>query len=278
MGFKGANLLSNIFLFYCRVIGGHPLKLRIVNAFHRLFKNQIKVIGFNNTLLNLVPNDYISGRIIFSEAYEPMSLNLALEVLTKSNGSFIDVGANIGLYTSVISNTFKDKKIVAIEPERGNYEILNKNIALNKVNKHKVCTLNIAVGSTTKLIQLECPVYNNNGTFRVVVDESNPAGNYYPMLDLNTVFKNLNIDDISLMKIDVEGFEMEVFKGMNWEVSYKPKNIIMEFSDYVSRTGTTSDEIMNFLTVKGYKPYTVDNKPYLINNELPEDNLIFTLL
>jgi FkbM family methyltransferase len=279
MNFTGANLLSNIFLFYCRKIGDHPAKLRIINAVHQLFKNQIKVKGFNNTVLSLVPKDFISGSIIFKEAYEPVSLNLALEVLKSSNGCFVDIGANIGLYSTVISNNISGRRVLSIEPERDNYFMLNKNLALNSIKKSDVVTLNIAVGSTPNIIQLERPVNNNNGTFRVVVDKGSweVENNYYPMLDLDTIFKNLNIDHIGLLKIDVEGFEMEVFKGLNWNSAYKPENIIMEFSDYVSRTGTTSNNVMAFLTDKGYKPYRVDKLPYSANIELLEDNLLFTL-
>jgi len=71
MTFKGANGVSKIFLFYCRKIGEHPAKIRLINALHRLFKNEIKVKGVNNTVLNLVPKDFISGQIIFEKTYEP---------------------------------------------------------------------------------------------------------------------------------------------------------------------------------------------------------------
>lgn len=279
MNFRGSNLISKAFLFYYRRIGDHPAKLRIINALHRAFKDQIKVKGFNDTVLTLIPGDYISGKIIADGAYEPVSLNLALEILKGSNGSFIDVGANIGLYTTIISKTFPGRKIIAIEPEHNNYAMLNKNIALNRSDGGNICTLNIAVGPAPALIRLERPLDNNCGTFRVVVDGSGTGdtNKYYPMLDLDTVFKSLDIVRISLLKIDVEGFEMDVFKGINWDEKYKPENIIMEFSDYVSRTGTTTDDVMRFLTAKGYKPYTVDKKPYSMNSELPEGNLLFRL-
>jgi len=204
---------------------------------------------------------------------------MAMAVLKNTTGSFIDVGANIGLYTAAISKSFPGRTIVAIEPESGNYFMLNKNIALNNVSVDKIYTLNIAVGPTSGLVQLERPVNDNNGTFRVVVGEHNAGSTnkYCPLLTLDTVFKSLNINHISLMKIDVEGFEMEVFKGMNWEEAYKPENIIMEYSDYVSRTGTSANEIMDYLSERGYQPFTVDKKSYSNGDPLPEDNLLFTL-
>ncbi|RYE13200.1 MAG: FkbM family methyltransferase [Rickettsiales bacterium] len=230
-------------------------------------------------MLQLVPKDYISGQIIFNKNYEPISLNLAIELLSNSDGVFVDVGANLGLYSSIILKAFGEKRIIAIEPEVNNFIMLNNNIALNTLDQNKITTLNIAIGATSKLIELESPVVNNNGTFRVVINSSNTdiTKKYYPMMALDTVFKSLNIKNISLMKIDIEGYEMEALKGIDWDSEYKPQNILMEFSDYVSRTGTSAQEILQYLIEKGYQPYSVDKVPYSTSHKLPEDNLLFTL-
>lgn len=279
MDFEGANIISKLFLFYCRKISNHPTKLRIVNTLHLLLKNQIKVRAFNSAVLKLVPKDYISGQIIFDKNYEPLSLNLTIELLNNSDGAFVDVGANLGLYSSVILKTFGEKRIIAIEPEVNNFIRLNNNIALNTTIQNKITTLNIAIGATSKLIELEYPTINNNGSFRVAINSfnTNTTKKYYPMMDLDTVFKSLDIKAITLMKIDIEGYEMEALKGINWDSKYKPQNILMEFSDYVSRTGTSTHEILQYLIKKGYQPYSVDKVPYLTSHKLPEANLLFTL-
>lgn len=278
MNFKAANFLSVIFLFYCRKIGDHPGKLRILHLLHKFFRNHIKVKASNGTVLQLVPKDYISGQIIFNKAYEPLSLSLALELLKDTEGCFLDVGANIGLYSSTIAKSYPNKQIIAIEPEENNFKLLNKNVLTNAKN-NRLIILNVAVGESVKLIQLECPVKNNTGTFRVVTDGQieNIENRYYPMLDLNTVLQELNADKISLMKIDIEGYEMEAFKGMDWLKEYKPEHIIIEYSDYVSRTGILAEDILNYLTEKGYKAYSVEKKLYVSGDPLPEDNLWFSL-
>jgi FkbM family methyltransferase len=276
MNFTGANTFSKAFLFYSRNIGEHPSKRRLLNYLHKIFKNQVKVKGSNGVVLQLVPKDYITGQIIFNKSYEPLSLNLALDLLKNTDGSFLDVGGNIGLFSNMVAKSYPDKQIIVIEPEESNFKLLNKNLQRNVPNK--AITLNIAVGECMKLIRLERPVENNNGTFRVVI-EKGVADNskYYPMLDLKTVLQELNVQNIALMKIDIEGYEMEAFKGMDWTSVNKPENIIMEYSDYVSRTGVSSDDVYNFLTEKGYKAYSVEKKPYVRGEELPEDNLWFAL-
>lgn len=279
MKFKAANFFSSIFLFYCRNISDHPTKLRLVNYIHSLFKDHIKVCSSNGAVLTLIPRDYISREIIFSHAYENKSLDLALEILNNADsGCFLDVGANIGLYSSVIAKSFPDKTIISIEPQENNYKYLVKNLSQNKQN-NRIISLNLAVGQDTRLVQLECPQQNNAGAFRVIFqkEDENTGSKYHPMLSLKTILKELGMVNVDLMKIDIEGYEMEAFKGMDWSDDFKPKNIIMEYSDYVSRTGVTADDIMNFLTERGYRAYTVEKSEYQNGDILPESNLWFSL-
>lgn len=277
MKFKGANPLTKMFLFYCRNIGEHPAKRRVINYIHKVLRNQVKVKGPNGTVLQLVPRDYISAQILFNGCYEPLSLKLAIELLKDADGCFLDVGANIGLFSNVVAASYPGLQIICIEPEEGNFKLLNKNLEQNTPNR--ATTLNIAVGEFARLIQLERPVENNNGTFRVVIDEKDlkENGRYLPMFDLKTLLQELHIGKVRLMKIDIEGHEMEAFKGLDWSNTNKPENIIMEYSEYVGRTGVTADDVFNYLLERGYKAYSIERKPYLKGDHLPEDNLWLAL-
>lgn len=276
MNFRPGNFLSAVFLFYCRNIGRHPAKLRLINIFHKRFRRFIKVRAGNGAIMELVPKDYISGQIIFGRTYEPLSLLLTLELLADTSGCFLDVGANIGLYSSVVARSYPGKQIIAIEPQENNFAILNKNLKNNRAER--AVTLNIAVGAGVKLIELECPVENNGGTYRVIVGgkQGLDCKKLYPMFDLCTVLNELLVKQVTLMKIDIEGYEMEAFKGMDWSVN-KPRNIIMEYTDYVTRTGVQPDEVLDFLIEQGYKAYSVSKVPFLPGDELPEDNLWLSL-
>jgi FkbM family methyltransferase len=277
MKFKGANFLSKVFHFYNR-IGDHPGKLRVVNYLHGIFRNQIRFIGPNGTLLQIVPKDFISRKIIVENIYEPQSLALTLALLKDAEGIFLDVGANIGLYTSIVAKSYPHKQVISIEPEENNFKVLAQNVAKNE-SGNQVTILNIAVGECVKLIQLECPVANNNGTYRVVTKPGTETlkTKFYPMFDLDTVLKNLAVKRIAVMKIDIEGYEMEAFKGMDWSAAYKPQNIVMEYSDYVNRTGTSAEEMLDYLTDKGYSAFTIEKRPYSKGDPLPEDNLWLSL-
>jgi hypothetical protein len=75
------------------------------------------------------------------------------------------------------------------------------------------------------------------------------------------------------MKIDIEGYEMEVFRAIDWSASYRPKNIIMEFCDHLNRMNDTTDSCLTFLKDRGYEAFTIEGNPVQDCYNLPESNL-----
>lgn len=117
----------------------------------------------------------------------------------------VDVGANIGFFTllsSVLAG--KDGRVYSIEPHPRIYEYLQGNLTLNKAEN--VCSFNVAMG-------------NKNGIVRFSDRKSDDAnsvaiedyGIKVPLRKLD----ELGIEDasISLLKIDVEGYEKFVIEG-----------------------------------------------------------------
>ena len=66
---------------------------------------------------------------------------------------------------------------------------------------------------------------------------------------------------------------MKVFKGFKWEGVRQPANVTMEFTDYVQRLGSDTNECFRFFLEKGYSPYTVLGEPYAKGDALPESNI-----
>jgi FkbM family methyltransferase len=268
MIFNGSNFLSKAYLFYSRKVFNHPMKLRIMHSLHRSFRDHIKFAGYG-AVLRPAPEDFITRKIIVNGDYEPLTLQRALDILKEKKGTFVDVGANIGLFTAIVAKNFPDVPVISIEADESNFNMLQDNIRLNQAGN--VTALNIAIGETVGLVQLEQAAPNNTGTIRVAV-EGEGKGKYVAMVDLGTVLDQLRTDSIRLMKIDIEGFEMQAFKGMNW-AKHKPENILMEFSDYIGRAGDSCDDMLNMLFAQGYEAYAVSGEPYIQGNDLPESNL-----
>jgi hypothetical protein len=89
---------------------------------------------------------------------------------------------------------------------------------------------------------------------------------------LRELLEELDVRSVRLMKIDVEGYEIEVLRGFDFMASYAPENIILEYSDRVGHKNDLN-ACYRLLSNSGYKAFTVTGEPWLPSSSLPEENL-----
>ena len=154
-----------------------------------------------------------------------------LQLFRPTKGDIVvDVGACLGRYTLTSSNLVGENgRVIAIEGDPSHYEMLNKNLQLNKISN--VTAINCMVGS--KDMHLIVGSENEYHEYLTVsskdihtnyeddsykeFDETGRAqiGNtsvYLNTLD-NLLIQQHGINEVNWMKIDVEGAELEVLKG-----------------------------------------------------------------
>ena len=151
-----------------------------------------------------------------------------LQLFRPTKGDIVvDVGAYLGRYTLTSSNLVgKSGRVVAIEGDPSHYEMLNKNLKLNKTSN--VTAINCMVGSKDMHLivgseeeYLTVSSKDLHTTFQKnsyrEFDETGRAqiGNIIVHLNTldNLLIKEHGISEINWMKIDVEGTELEVLKG-----------------------------------------------------------------
>ncbi len=163
---------------------------------------------------------------------------------------FVDIGANVGSYTLLASGVCK-AKTVAIEASANTSVITNKNITLNQL-QNKVTLINAAAGAEVGVLEFS----NDEDTTNHVINAKELQN-----FNVETV-KVIKVDDLtihenlSLIKIDVEGFESEVLKGMG-ETLQQPtlKAIIIELNGSGERYGFKDADIHELLIAHNFKPY-----------------------
>ncbi len=146
----------------------------------------------------------------------------------KDGGIVVDVGAHYGRYTLIAARRIGFKgKVIAIEADPKNFDMLDKNIKLNGLEN--VITLNYAASSNKSKVKLSIPEKKSGHTIYSSIMPGRSPTEMFIEVNANTVDTILNesgisIDQINWIKIDVEGAELEVLKGAT-NVLSKSKDI-----------------------------------------------------
>lgn len=171
---------------------------------------------------------------------------------------FIDIGANVGVYT-ILASGEKKAKSISIEPIPVTFNHLTDNLSINQI-QDKVTALNIGLDSKKGILKFTKSLDTVNHV--AAEDEKETIDVEVSTLDTITSDKNP-----TLLKIDVEGFETEVLNGANETLNKKElKAIIIELNGSGERYGYDENKIYNQLTDHGFKPFSYDP----INRELKQ--------
>jgi len=124
--------------------------------------------------------------------------------------TIVDVGANCGMTTVFYANRYPDATVVAIEPEASNYAALVRN---TRAYPH-VIPIQAALWSTDGQVEVfpPWPYWKRWGKWGFRVRE----GNGCRSLTLTTLMREVGIEAVDILKIDVEGAEREIFSHCDW--------------------------------------------------------------
>ena len=154
------------------------------------------------------------------------------KIQNKSFKTVLDIGAWCGTWAKAMEPFAK--KIIAFEPDKTHFECLTKNCTINCDPRRE------AVGSQEKLIGLTNDDFTQSkriagdGDIRMVTIDS------------------LEYQNVDMIKIDVEGYEMEVLKGAEKTLEQN-KFVMIELNSNTNKYGSSNQECVNFLKQKGYK-------------------------
>jgi FkbM family methyltransferase len=179
----------------------------------------------------------------------------------------LDIGANIGAFTTVFSKLVGENGIVyAFEPQRVVFQMLCANIAINSIEN--VFTYHSGVGSskgTMMMPKLLPYVFNNFGGTSASVETKDKS------LSVNILkLDDLAISECHFLKIDVEGMENEVLLGGEKMIrKYTP--IMYVENDRVEKSETLISTLKKF----GYKLYVHNPALFNPNNFFKQSKNIF---
>ncbi|MBK6892701.1 MAG: FkbM family methyltransferase [Flavobacteriales bacterium] len=124
-------------------------------------------------------------------------------------GTVIDCGANIGLATRYLQHAYPEAHIIAVEPEEGNFELLCKNME----GYPKVECVRAGIWPEEGKLQLQREGHQESAYRTEAGDQGDTDA-----LTIPGIMQRYGMDRIGLLKVDIEGSELELFcKGdLGW--------------------------------------------------------------
>lgn len=188
------------------------LQQQLKRALVRLPSRQRHVMHFGQRLL-VDPSELHGFYLYYEGEYDDYIFEFLGERLAGFDRA-LDIGANIGIYTSFFAARMN--KVDAFEPEIGVLPRLRENLRLNgltNVSIHSVCVANVS-----GKVSFQRPDKRNLGVGRI---SNNCAGVEYPCITLDDFFGN-SIRESCLIKMDIEGGEWLALQGARRVLYYPP--------------------------------------------------------
>jgi len=171
-----------------------------------------------------------------------------LDSILKPGNTVVDIGANIGLISLYAAKLVGSSgKVYSIEPHPKIFSYLEKNIQLN--NSTIIKLNNVCLGETNGMVSFSDGKSDDQNQVQL---DSN--GLQVPMIRLDEF--DISETRINLLKIDVEGYELNVFKGAI-ETLKKVQAIYLEVNVNINSEsfGYTAVELFSFLGQQGFELY-----------------------
>ncbi len=260
-------LLYRIILFFWQKI-----LLRVVTALdaYRLKKfTTTKLVHLTHSgevfSLYISPkNGFIDKHIFLYGVYEPFILDIISKYL-ESGMTYVDIGANIGqhsMYAASIVGTHGKvhayepipkiyRQLLASSKTNGYANIIHAhNYALGEKESIEILNVSKDIGGSSLVNQND----NTEEKIRVVIKKGDD--------------ELLTLSHVDMIKIDVEGYELEVLSGIKDTLIKHHPTLLLEYSGqfYKNNTDKHGIKILTLLTEYGYILYDIEDDTNVIKN------------
>ena len=275
---KNQNLATKIFQNY---INNRDIRFFKRNIFYYLFYRALRQF-FNKPLIVKIYDFYLFSDNKKTKAsysilqkcdfFDKAEINFIKEVSKKSSIFLIDCGSNFGFYSLFVCSLSNKNKVISIEASPETLKEFKNNIDLNKFNNIKY--FNKAVSHVDNAI-VELKESEKDWESSIISSDYKVINSIkIDTITLDTVLREEILNEETLIiKIDVEGSDLDVLAGAKKVIQqYKPI-IIIEFSRYITQNQRFNyDYLKAFLVQNEYEIYSNNGKILSVDDILSEIN------
>ncbi len=211
-------------------------------------------------------SDHIESQIFWQEVQEGDRGEVKLlKMLLRPDDIVIDVGANIGVFSLIMARRLPSGTVHAFEPSSYHVEKLKSNLSLNPFRN--VQTHALALSDRQHASRLNFPpllldgFLNNTGmASQFQFEHSSSKSEEIECVRLDDYAVSRGIVCFDLMKIDVEGAEMDVLLGAVESIQRNRPRVVMEINlNHLQYAGRRIDEVLDFWAALEYEVFRIDH-------------------
>lgn len=193
--------------------------------------------------------DYVCSEFVMRGCYDAPTKNVIHAHLPRG-GVFVDVGANVGYHSIAASETAS--LVIAIEASPKTARLLSESVLRNKRSNVKVENKACSERQGTACLFLSAAT--NQGKNSLCSENANSQTSIAVAADtVDHILSKYALERVDVIKIDTEGAELSVLRGMTQTIMRYHPVITIELNDsLLSGFGTTTEEITQFLISFGY--------------------------
>jgi FkbM family methyltransferase len=241
-------------------------------------RGQLTRVRRGDFLFDLDLTDFVDQNLYLG-AYEKQDYDELTHIMPVG-GVFLDVGANIGIYTLAMARAAGPSGSVhSFEPNPASFERLSHHVLQNGLANVRLNQ--VAVGSAEGRAKLNAPTKENSGAASLLSTNMPARFEARPIevqvTSLDAYCSSHAFERVDVIKIDCQGYELKVLKGASTVLQTFQPRLLLEYDvDWLLATGTSGTELYSTLKRAGYEcfqrhhgrliQFRMDDKPGTVVN------------
>jgi FkbM family methyltransferase len=219
--------------------------------------NSFKVNLAHDLQMQITSGDSVANQLMVYQIFEP-ALTKTIESLAGSFSTFIDVGCNIGYFSCLVSRLNPGVQLISVDPNPEMIKACRANLSLNGLSTHYV---EKGLGSSPRALPLRYRSGSpSHGSFGGDLHQNPDVVEYAcEITTLPILLKEKGLASVDGLKMDIEGFEYEVFSSLPEDLARGFKHIFFEYSEKnLNRCGASRAKLAALTWLQHFDVFFLD--------------------
>ena len=208
--------------------------------------------------------DEIAREACFTGQYEPLETAIVHAAL-RDGATFVDVGAHWGYFSLLAAHLVGGSgRVVALEPDPRLHDALAANVTRNNLPQVTAVAVAASESAGTAVLQGFAPSATNRGVSSLMGSDGGEGPSYSVRTEaMDDLLDALQVGVVDLIKVDVEGAEALVLRGMRRGLAaHRYRRLLLELHPAaLTRGGFSIEAITQSLTGAGYEGWWINHDP-----------------